>query len=69
MRLVSLFLLSFVMMGISSAQDTNFPVGPQYLMTLDNPLVRAPDCHSISFSGWRATRDYEPTRDGTSRGP
>lgn len=52
MRLVSLFLLSFVMMGISSAQDTNFPVGPQYLMTLDNPLFARPIATpSVSLDG------------------
>jgi hypothetical protein len=52
MRLVSLFLLSFVMMGISSAQDTNFPVGPQYLMTLDNPLFARPIATpSLSLDG------------------
>ena len=52
MRLVSLFLLSFVMMGISSAQDTNFSVGPQYLMTLDNPLFARPIATpSLSLDG------------------
>jgi hypothetical protein len=30
--------LLFALMGIGAAQDTNFPAGPQYLMTFDSPL-------------------------------
>jgi hypothetical protein len=33
MRLASFSCLLFVVVGIAAAQDTNFPVGPQYLLT------------------------------------
>jgi hypothetical protein len=42
MRFASLSCLWFVLMGISAAQDTNFPVGPQYLMTSGSPLFAQP---------------------------
>jgi len=42
MRLVSLFCLSVVLVGISAAQDTNFSVGPQYLVTSGSPLFARP---------------------------
>jgi len=36
--------------GICSAQDTNFPVGPQYLMTFDSPQFARPIATpSLSF--------------------
>jgi hypothetical protein len=38
MRLARLFCLLFALMGISAAQDTNFPVGPQYLMNFGSPI-------------------------------
>ncbi len=41
MRLLSLFCLSFLLIGISAAQDTNFPAGPQYLLT-GSPLLARP---------------------------
>jgi hypothetical protein len=36
------FLTVFVLLGISFAQDTNFPVGPQYLVTNGNPMLLSP---------------------------
>jgi hypothetical protein len=42
MRLGSLFCLLLVLTGITAAQDTNFPVGPQYLMTSGSPLFSQP---------------------------
>ncbi len=33
MRLATLFCLSLALAGIAAAQDTNFPAGPQYLIT------------------------------------
>ncbi len=42
MRLASLFCLVFALVGINAAQDTNFPVGPQYLMTFGSPLFAQP---------------------------
>jgi hypothetical protein len=33
MRFRSVYILPFVFIGISFAQETNFPVGPQYLIT------------------------------------
>jgi hypothetical protein len=34
--------LLFALMGIGAAQDTNFPVGPQYLITFDSPMFARP---------------------------
>lgn len=42
MRLASLLCLSVAIAGISAAQDTNFPVGPQYLMNFGSPLFAGP---------------------------
>lgn len=43
MRLACLFCLSIPLAGISAAQDTNFPTGPQYLMTSAfSPLFAGP---------------------------
>ena len=44
MRLAILFvaLIFDALMGIGAAQDTNFPAGPQYLMTFDSPLLGRP---------------------------
>lgn len=33
MRLASLFCLLIVLVGVTAAQDSNFPIGPQYLIT------------------------------------
>jgi hypothetical protein len=44
MRLASLLCLLLVLTGISAAQDTNFSVGPQYLITSDSPMF----LHSIA---------------------
>src|ERR1700730_13950639 len=38
MRLVTLFCLLLALDGISGAQDTNFPAGPQYLVTTGSPM-------------------------------
>ena len=39
-----------VLAGTCSAQDTNFPVGPQYLMTFDAPMFARPIATpSLSF--------------------
>jgi hypothetical protein len=32
----------FALIGISAAQDTNFPVGPQYLMNFGSPMFAQP---------------------------
>ena len=42
MRFASLFCLLLAMMGISAAQETNFAVGPQYLMTSGSPMFAQP---------------------------
>jgi len=42
MRLASFCFLLFVLGGISAAQDMNFAVGPQYLMTSGSPLFAQP---------------------------
>jgi hypothetical protein len=42
MRLASFCFLLFVLAGISAAQDMNFAVGPQYLMTSGSPLFARP---------------------------
>jgi len=44
MRLASLLCLLLVLTGISTAQDTNFSMGPQYLITSDSPMF----LHSIA---------------------
>lgn len=41
MRPACLFCLLFALIGISAAQDTNFPTGPQYLLT-GSPLFARP---------------------------
>lgn len=42
MRLGSFLFLLFSLAGISFSQDTNFPVGPQYLNTFGSPLFLRP---------------------------
>jgi hypothetical protein len=42
MRFATLFCSLFLLAGISAAQDTNFPVGPQYLVTSSSPLFLRP---------------------------
>jgi hypothetical protein len=42
MRLASLSCLLLIVAGICAAQETNFPVGPQYLMTSGSPLFARP---------------------------
>ena len=42
MRIASLTCLLVLLAGISAAQDTNFSVGPQYLVTSGSPLFAHP---------------------------
>lgn len=42
MRLATLFCSLLALAGFSAAQDTNFPVGPQYLMASGSPLFAQP---------------------------
>lgn len=42
MRLATLFCSLLLMAGFTAAQDTNFSVGPQYLMTSGSPLFAQP---------------------------
>ncbi|MBZ5687231.1 MAG: hypothetical protein LAP86_19590 [Acidobacteriia bacterium] len=52
MRLHRVLLALLVLGGISCAQDTNFPVGPQYLATTGNPMLLRPIATpSLSLSG------------------
>src|SRR3954469_15594200 len=52
MRPITLLLMLVVVAGISVAQDTNFPVGPQYLNTVGNPMLLRPIATpSLSLSG------------------
>jgi len=51
MRRASLFGLLLVLTGVCAAQDTNFSVGPQYLITTDSPLFLRPIATpTLSFS-------------------
>ena len=40
--LVRILFLGLALVGSAAAQDTNFPVGPQYLMTSGSPLFAQP---------------------------
>jgi hypothetical protein len=42
MRLGTLFCSLLILVAIGAAQDTNFPVGPQYLATSNSPLFLQP---------------------------
>lgn len=42
MRLQSFLVLLLVLAGISAAQETNFSVGPQYLVTVENTMLLRP---------------------------
>jgi len=44
MRLITLFSLMVLLIGMGAAQDTNFSTGPQYLMNYGSPLF----LHSIA---------------------
>ncbi len=53
MRLATIFSFSLLitMVGISAAQDTDFPVGPQYLVTSNSPMfLRSIATPSVSLS-------------------
>ena len=50
MRLAGCACVLLVLMGSAVAQDTNFPVGPQYLITTDSTLLLRPIATpSLSF--------------------
>ena len=52
MRVHRVLLPLLVLVGFSVAQDTNFPVGPQYLVTIGNPMLLRPIATpSLSLSG------------------
>src|SRR6202030_3865417 len=52
MRLHRVLLSLLVLGGISFAQETNFPDGPQYLATTGNPMMLRPIATpSLSLSG------------------
>src|SRR3974390_2083443 len=41
-----------LLVGVSAAQETNFPVGPQYLVTVENPMLLRPIATpSLSLGG------------------
>jgi hypothetical protein len=42
MRLATLSCLLLLLTAVSAAQETNFSVGPQYLMTSGSPLLAQP---------------------------
>jgi len=42
MRLTTVFCLLLTLTAIGAAQDTNFSVGPQYLVTVDSPMFLRP---------------------------
>ena len=42
MRLTGLVLLLLIPLGVAAAQSTNFPIGPQYLITTDSTLFLRP---------------------------
>jgi hypothetical protein len=49
MRLAGLLLLSIFLTAVSSAQDTNFAVGPQYLVTTSSSFLRPIATPSMSL--------------------
>jgi hypothetical protein len=52
MRLQPLLLQLIVLVGVSAAQETNFTVGPQYLVTVENTMLLRPIATpSLSLSG------------------
>lgn len=52
MRLNRAFVLLLVLGGVSLAQETNFSVGPQYLVTTGNPMLLGPIATpSLSLTG------------------
>jgi hypothetical protein len=62
MRLASLFCFLIALAGISAAQDTNFPVGPQYLITSGSPMFLRPiETPTLSLSTPTASNGSETT--------
>ena len=61
------FVMGLLMLtGLCAAQDTNFPVGPQYLMNYGSPLFfRSIETPSLSLSAPSATNPSAPAEQGT----
>jgi len=61
MRLAHLACLSLILTAFSCAQDTNYPVGPQYLITSGSPLLLRPIATpSLSFEAPPAIAPVPP---------
>ena len=50
MRLGSLFCLLLTVVGVSAAQDSNFPTGPQYLITGSSEFARSISTPTLSLN-------------------
>jgi len=50
MRLAGLFLFLIALIGAAAAQDTNFAMGPQYLITGDTMLLHSISTPSLSLN-------------------
>jgi hypothetical protein len=67
MRLASLLCLLLALAGISAAQGTNFPTGPQYLITSDSPLfLRSIATPTLSLSAPLASISASATETSVS---
>ena len=67
MRLASLLCLLLALVGISAAQGTNFPTGPQYLITSDSPLfLRSIATPTLSLSAPLASINGPATETSVS---
>ncbi len=61
-----LVLLLLTFSGLCVAQDTNFPIGPQYLINYGSPLFLHPIATpSLSLSAPPATNPSAPAEEGT----
>ncbi len=61
-----LVLLLLIFSGLCVAQDTNFPVGPQYLMNYGSPLFFRPIATpTLSLSAPLASNPNAPAEEGT----
>jgi hypothetical protein len=70
MRLASLFCSLMALAGISAAQGTNFPLGPQYLITSDSPLLLRPIATpTMSLSPLTVSNSAEPASAGETPAP
>ena len=50
-------LLAFSTVGLAFGQDTNFPNGPQYLMTSGSPLFAQSNCNALACTDGAASRN------------